>query len=153
MMGSDPGSDPMKVRRSVIDAIGEHARREAPNECCGLLIGVSDEIVEAVAARNVADDPRRRYEVSPAEHFAQIKRCREESVASGSGRQVLGVYHSHPHSAPVPSPTDRELAFSEFLFVIAGPVESSAPLEMRAYRLNEGTFEDVRLEAIPDPPA
>ena len=133
----------MKVRHAVLDAVTAHARREAPNECCGLLIGVADEIQEAVAVRNVAQDPSRHYEVSPEEHFAQIKRCRDQSEASGLSRkpQVVGVYHSHPHSAPVPSPTDLELAFSDFLFMIAGEGN------VRAYRLKDGTFEEVRLEA------
>ena len=124
----------MKIRQSALDAIFAHATRDAPNECCGLLIGAADEIQEAVAARNVADDPRRRYEVSPADHFAQIKRCRQEQL------HIVGVYHSHPHSQPVPSPTDLGLAFTDFLFVIAGAGD------VRGYRLNDGAFEEVRLE-------
>jgi proteasome lid subunit RPN8/RPN11 len=152
----------MRVRRSVLDAIAEHARQETPNECCGILIGTVDEIVEAVAAANVAVDPSRRYEVSPADHFAQVKRCRERNRASGAGPdgvasgfsrklQVVGVYHSHPHNAPEPSPTDCEQAFSECLFVIAGPVDGVLEMDIRAYRLNEGTLEAVGLEPIPDP--
>jgi proteasome lid subunit RPN8/RPN11 len=134
----------MRIRMAVLDVITAHARREAPRECCGLLIGTVDEIVEAVATHNVAADPLRRYEVSPVEHFAHIKRCREQHA-----NNVVGVYHSHPHSAPEPSPTDREHAFSDCLFVIAGPVDDRREMEIRAYRLSDGTLEAVRLDPIP----
>jgi len=63
----------------------------------------------------------------------------------GGGGNVIGAYHSHPRSAPVPSPTDLEEAFAEFLYIIAGPVDGSAHLELRAYRLQAGRFEDVPL--------
>ena len=62
---------------------------------------------------------------------------------------VVGAYHSHPHSAPVPSPTDLAQAFEEFLYVIAGPANVGGALEVRAYRLTEGRFEAVELLVEP----
>jgi proteasome lid subunit RPN8/RPN11 len=135
----------MQIRPDVLDAIRAHARREQPRESCGILIGAGDEIIEAVVAANVAEDPHRRYEVSPADHFAQMKRCR---VASREGREplrIVGVYHSHPHSAPVPSPTDLEQAFEEYVYLIAGPADGSAPIEVRGYRLTAGRFDEIAL--------
>jgi desampylase len=139
----------MRVRKNVLDVIMAHALRDRPRECCGILVGVGDEIVEAVPAANVAEEPLRRYEVSPADHFAQIKRCR---ATAGDGPRVLrivGVYHSHPHSAPVPSPTDLDQAFDEYVYVIAGPVDGSAPFEIRGYRLNGERFVEVQLTGTP----
>ena len=133
----------MNIRPEVLDAIRDHARRERPRECCGILVGVDETIVEAVAAANVAAEPTRRYEVSPADHFAQIKRCR--ATAGPDARRIVGVYHSHPHSAPVPSPTDLEQAFDEYVYLIAGPVDGSAPFAIRGYRLAPGRFEEVAL--------
>ena len=135
----------MQVRREVLDAIAAHARRDSPLECCGLLIGTGHEAIEAVATANVAAEPHRHYQVSPVDHFAQIKRCRDEASQGAVAVNVIGVYHSHPLSAPVPSPTDLEEAFGEFLYIIAGPVDGSALLELRAYRLQSGRFEDVPL--------
>jgi proteasome lid subunit RPN8/RPN11 len=37
----------MRVYRAVIDAIVDHARREAPQECCGLLIGADGTILDS----------------------------------------------------------------------------------------------------------
>ena len=134
----------MRVLKMVLDAIEAHARRDVPRECCGLLIGTDTEVTEAVPASNEADDPLRRYEVSPIAHLAQIRRCRELAKATGVNVGVVGAYHSHPRSAAEPSPTDREQAFEDFLYVIAGPVED-APLDVRAYRLRNGHFEAVEL--------
>ncbi len=128
-----------------MDAITAHARRDSPRECCGLLIGTELEVIEAVATANVAAEPRRHYQVSPVDYFAQIKRCRDAASQGAAAVDVIGAYHSHPHSAPVPSPTDLEEAFGEFLYIIAGPVDGPAALALRAYRLQAGRLEDVPL--------
>ena len=133
----------MNIRPEALNAIRAHALRERPRECCGILIGTADGIVEAVAAANVAAEPTRRYEVSPADHFAQIKRCR--ATAGPDALRIVGVYHSHPHSTPLPSPTDLDQAFREYVYVIAGPVDGSAPFAIRGYRLASGAFEEVEL--------
>ena len=132
------------MRRSVLDAIEAHARAEAPRECCGLLVGDAGEIYEAVATGNVAAEPLRRYEISPADHFALIRRCR----ADQAGRTIVGGYHSHPHSPPEPSATDLEQAFLEFVYLIAGPAHGSGPLEIRAYRLHGGRLEALTLSVV-----
>jgi proteasome lid subunit RPN8/RPN11 len=136
----------MRVRRSVLDAIAAHAARESPRECCGLLLGTIEDVTEAVATSNVAPEPCRTYEIAPLEHLAQIRRCRE-LTRSGIEMGVVGAYHSHPRSAPVPSPTDVAQAFEEFLYVIAGPVDGGS-LEVRGYRLTGGQFEAVELHAV-----
>ena len=131
----------MRVRARVLETIEAHARRDAPHECCGLLLGTATEIVEAVPARNIASEPSRRYEIAPEDHFAAIRRCR----GGVDGVAVVGGYHSHPRSQPIPSTTDLAQAFPEFLYVIAGPVDGSAPLELRAYQLRDGVLAPVTL--------
>jgi desampylase len=138
----------MRVRQAVLDAIAAHARRDSPRECCGLLVGTSTEILEAVSARNVADDPHRTYEIAPADYLVQIRRCRDAARTSDVPLTILGGYHSHPYSAPAPSPTDLEQAFEEFLYIIAGPVEGEAPIEIRAYRLMNRRFEAEELIVV-----
>ena len=137
----------MRIQREAFDAIRAHARRERPRECCGLLVGTGHDILEAVTTANVAADPLRRYQVSPADHFAQIRRFREPAP-EGATAGIIGAYHSHSRSAPRPSPTDLEEAFEDFLYVIAGPADDSAPIEIRAYRLRAGAFEEVQLTVV-----
>ena len=110
-----------------------------------MLIGTAREVIEAFATTNVAAEPDRHYQVSPAEHFAQIRRCRDLVVPGAAAVNVVGVYHSHPRSAPVPSSTDLEEAFGEFLYIITGPTDGSAASETRAARLQAGGLSEVRL--------
>lgn len=125
----------MRIRRAVIDAIVDHARRETPRECCGLLIGADDTILESRAARNLRHSEV-AYLVAPDDHFAAIR------AARASGLAVVGAYHSHPNSAAVPSPTDiREATDPEFLYLIVS-LRAVEP-EIAAYRISNGAFAEV----------
>lgn len=137
----------MRVRRAVVDAIAAHARRDSPRECCGLLVGNEHEAIEAVAVANVADDPLRRFLVSPEEHLALIRRCRTRSSPE-SRLDVVGAYHSHPHTTATPSATDHDQACRDFLLVIAGPVNGTADVPVRGYRLSGTTLEEVQLVVV-----
>lgn len=108
-----------------------HARDEAPRECCGLLVGRQGSVVRSVRARNL-DAITTRYLIDPEDHFAAIRAARAD------GFEVVGAYHSHPSSAPVPSPTDVAEANSgsDFLYVIVSLVND----EVQAYRIAEGEF-------------
>src|SRR4030095_10291806 len=64
----------VRIDREALTAIVAHARRDAPNECCGLLVGRPGEILEAVPASNGAAEPAKRYEIPTVDYFAQIRR-------------------------------------------------------------------------------
>jgi proteasome lid subunit RPN8/RPN11 len=101
------------VSPSVIAAIVAHAREAAPNECCGLLLGRGEDVLEAVRARNAADEPRRRYLIDPKDHIATMRDARSR------GLEVVGFYHSHPRSAAAPSETDlAEATYPDHLYAI-----------------------------------
>ena len=120
----------MRVRRAVIDAIVEHARRERPLECCGLLIGSADEVIESHAARN-SEESAVLYRVDPADHFKAIRDARAKGLA------VLGAYHSHPKSAAQPSATDiRDANDPDFVHVIVSL--AGAEPQVAAFRIQNG---------------
>ena len=125
-----------------------HARRDAPNECCGLLVGRQDEILEAVPASNGAADPTRRYEISPVDYFAQIRRCRRINEAQSERFAVVGAYHSHPRGTPEPSETDVEQACRDFVFVIVGLGAPAGGMEIRAYTLDADRLIPVPLIVV-----
>ena len=108
-----------------------HARDEAPRECCGLLIGNLNAVIRSVRARNLDARPT-RYLIDPEDHFGAIRSAR------AAGLEVVGAYHSHPASAPVPSATDIAEANNgnDFLYVIVSPLSD----EVRAYRIEPGAF-------------
>lgn len=99
-----------------------HARDEAPNECCGLLVGRGLRIDECVRATNLCASPT-RYLLDPADHVATIRRLR------GTGRSVIGAYHSHPQGPAAPSETDRAEAFyADFVWIIVSLIGSDPEL-------------------------
>jgi len=128
----------MRIRRAVVDAVVGHARREDPMECCGLLIGAGDDVLESRPARNLRRS-RTAYLVDPEDHFAAIR------AARAAGLAVVGGYHSHPRSLPVPSVTDITGATDpEFLYLIVS-LAGTEP-EIAAYRIRDGAFREVPLE-------
>jgi len=123
------------LSRRAHDDIVSHARETAPAECCGLLIGSSGAIVEAVRTRNIAEDPN-RFEIQPADHIHARR------VARLRGLEVLGFYHSHPHSPATPSATDlAEASYPEHLYLIVSPI--AEPAEVRLYHLEAGGFKEL----------
>lgn len=127
----------MTIAADVIADLEAHAREAAPEECCGLLIGTADAITASVRARNTAAEPHRCYRVDPRDHFSAIRRAR------AAGLDVIGAYHSHPASLPLPSETDRAEAFEGFIFLIIGRSD------LRAWRLSSGNFTEVSLVVLP----
>lgn len=79
--------------------------------------------------------PTTRYVIDPRE---QLKAFRSIDAA---GEELLGIYHSHPVSEPIPSPTDRaEAHYLDALYVLVS-LRSRTP-EVRAFRIEpdgEGT--------------
>jgi len=128
--------------RAVRDALVAHARDAAPGECCGVLVGSAGAIVSAVPARNLSGQPS-RFLIDPEDHI-QARRA-----ARAAGQDVVGFYHSHPHSAAVPSPTDlAEASYPGHVYVIVGLADEAA--DVRVYRFTGETFESEVAEAGTD---
>lgn len=129
----------ISIGGETLDTLLEHARRDAPRECCGLLIGAGARIDEAVPVANLAPGTT-RYLIDPAGHFAALRRVR------GTPRDVLGAYHSHPRSLAVPSPTDiAEALPGAFLYVIVSLAVPVQP-DIRAYRIVEGASVEIAID-------
>jgi [CysO sulfur-carrier protein]-S-L-cysteine hydrolase len=149
LIAKGPGR--VRIRVAVLSDMAAHARQDAPDECCGLLVGSSSlldppytngVIDEAVRSTNLERTPT-RYRIDPAEHVALVKRLR------GTSRAIAGAYHSHPGTAPVPSASDLSEAFyPDFLYVIVSLARSGNP-EIRAWRIREGTATEVTLALEP----
>ena len=110
----------VRCPEAVIADMVAHAVEESPNECCGLLVGRRRSVERSVRARNLEAGPT-RYLIDPADHLAAMKAARAE------GLDVIGAYHSHPSSAPVPSASDIAEASGgvDFLYVIVAPASAA----------------------------
>src|SRR5438093_8568064 len=128
--------------REMID----HARLEAPRECCGLIGGNDARTGTVYPLRNVATDPLVTYEAAPEDLFAAQRSMRDR------GEQLLAIYHSHPRSnEPQPSETDVRLAYyPSAVYLIVG-LGSEEPC-MRAFRISEraGSWEAAEFEIVAD---
>ena len=119
----------------MLDEVNAHAHETLPAECCGVLIGRSDEIVEAVRARNLSNDPN-RYVLDPQDHIGARRAARER------GLEVVGFYHSHTHSEPEPSIADlAEATYPGHLYLIVRPLREGA--KVRVFRFERGAFLEV----------
>jgi [CysO sulfur-carrier protein]-S-L-cysteine hydrolase len=131
-------TESIAIASDAVDAMIAHARREAPHECCGLLVGSPARIDESIATTNLAVSPS-RFRIDPSEHIAINRRLR------GSSRAVIGVYHSHPHSPAEPSPTDvAEAHYSEFIHVIVS-LADPPHVDVRGYWIRGGQVTSVAL--------
>jgi proteasome lid subunit RPN8/RPN11 len=119
----------------VLDAVAAHAHATLPAECCGILIGRADEVVEAVPGLNLSDDPN-RYQLDPKAHLDARRAARHR------GLEVIGFYHSHPHSEPEPSMADlAEATYPGHLYLIVRPLAEGA--KVRLFRFEGAAFLEV----------
>lgn len=97
----------LEISRSLLDRIEQAARDADPNECCGLLLGQGQQVHEIAPARNVAEDPTRRFEIDPAALIAAHRSSRQGAPG------VIGHYHSHPTGPALPSTCDADMASAD----------------------------------------
>ena len=99
------------------------------------------DIIEALAlhpTRNLASAPD-RFEIDPAEHIRLLRALR------GTGREIVGCYHSHPDGAPAPSPRDRCSAHDEnFVWLIAG-LDAAGTVTPAGFLFRGGDFHPLPL--------
>jgi proteasome lid subunit RPN8/RPN11 len=118
-------------------ALEEHARSEAPNEACGLVV-LSDGVAERyVPGRNAAASPYRfELDIEPETWFLE-----DEGYE-------LAVFHSHVSSPPRPSRTDVEniglWAGRPYL------IYTLRTGELAAWRIADGTIEPLPLRSEGD---
>ena len=131
----------MKIAADLLDQIVEHARRDAPNECCGFVALEDDRAVEVVPVENVAASPM-RFEVGPQD-LLRLADFEDD------GRAAV-IYHSHTRSKPYPSQTDVNFAgnWPGVQWLIVG-LAGDEP-EVRNYRIEDGAVTEIAVEVTAD---
>jgi proteasome lid subunit RPN8/RPN11 len=106
-----------------------------PLECCGLLVGSREDgktVVEAVEeSANLSDRPEDSFEID------MRLRLRLQKALRGTGRDVVGHYHSHPGGPARPSARDLAQAWEPEMIWIILAVEDGRAGEPAAFRLDE----------------
>ena len=132
----------MKIDRALLDEIVAHAVRDAPNECCGLVVGRDGTATAGHALENLAASPF-RFDIDGREliRFA---------FADEDEDQLVAIYHSHTRSEPFPSQTDVNFAAGgpgvEWLIVGVPKRPGSEQPEVRSYLIEDGGIREVPVE-------
>jgi proteasome lid subunit RPN8/RPN11 len=127
----------IELAEAARQTIATAAAAGYPHEVCGILLGAEGQatrrISRALPVQNTfeAGERHRRYLITPQDLLAA------EREAGKAGLDVLGIYHSHPDDAGIPSAFDRDnAAWTEWSYLII-PVGRGQPDAIRAWRLRE----------------
>jgi len=120
------------------DALVEHAREEAPNECCGYIRAADGAAQEVVRSENARRSPY-GFELDSESLLAT-------NELDDEGYEV-GIYHSHPRSPAEPSQTDINLAHYPHWTYLIVSLENDDSV-VRAWRIADGkvTEQEVVLD-------
>jgi proteasome lid subunit RPN8/RPN11 len=128
----------MQIPGEIYRKMIEHAKRESPLECCGILSGKGGTVKRAFELQN-AEKSSTRYSISPLEQLEVFEEMEKESL------EMIAVYHSHTHTIPFPSETDVKLAFyPDISSVIISLQDERGPV-VKAFQIRE---EAIYLEEI-----
>ncbi len=131
---------PLTLPAAMRERLIEHARREAPNECCGVIAGADGVPVKLIEAENAEHSPY-RYSIGSRELLRIVRELDDNDW------QMLVIYHSHTHTPAYPSPTDLSLAGYPDAFYVLISLEQETP-DVRAYRIVDGSVREEAIVAI-----
>jgi proteasome lid subunit RPN8/RPN11 len=129
------------IDQASYDAIVAHARRDHPDEACGMVAGVGGRPTRVIPMTNTARSPT-FYEMDSMEVLRTLR------AMDDADEELLAIYHSHTATEAYPSRTDVSIAgFPEAHYVLVSTREEDA-VEFRSYRIVDGevTEEDVQIE-------
>ncbi|EHD22218.1 MULTISPECIES: Mov34/MPN/PAD-1 family protein [Brenneria] len=125
----------IRLSKETERLIRREGEKAYPNECCGVLLGASNEQGEAIVDQILPIENGREEEeqyhrfVITADDF-----LRAELVARKQGVEVIGFYHSHPDHPAVPSEFDRVHALPFYAYIIVA-VEKQISGDFTSWRL------------------
>ena len=129
----------LTLPRDMVDAIVAHARRDHPDECCGVIAGRGGVATRMFEMENAERSPT-GFTFDSAEW---LKVYREVDDAD---EDFFVVYHSHTMTEAYPSRTDvrwsRTTEFQHWLLVSTRDPDSE---ELRAFRIVDGDVAEEEL--------
>jgi proteasome lid subunit RPN8/RPN11 len=138
----------LKIDKSQLLIMTNHAQGIYPEECGGLLLGMlidgDFEVKKALPMDNIHGDSRRnRIEINPLDY------AKAERMALKEGLGVWGFYHSHPNAEAVPSEYDRaHFPFTNWWYPILAVKEDRTIKEVRCWKLSDDRerFDELHVE-------
>ena len=138
----------LTIDQATYDAIVAHAKRDHPDEACGIVAGPegADRAERFIEMVNAAGSPT-FYEFDSTE----LLRLYKEMWANDE--EPVIVYHSHTATEAYPSRTDIGLANEPNAhYVLVSTREhgnSTGPVEFRSYRIVDGAVTEEEISVVP----
>ncbi|MHB0914534.1 MAG: M67 family metallopeptidase [Thermoleophilia bacterium] len=131
-------SDALRLSPDQYQSIIDHARSCQPEEACGILAGEADGVARKVFLMENTEHSDVFYMMDSREQFEVFDAIERD------GLKLLAIFHSHPHSPPLPSAQDMELAFYPDAFYLIVSLMREEP-EARVFRIVDGEVREAEL--------
>ena len=131
------------IRRDLVDAMVAHARRDHPDEACGVLAGPAG-----------SDRPERIIEMTNAERsptfyrFDSLEQLRVWRDMDAADEVPVVIYHSHTATEAYPSRTDVSLAAEPDAHYVLVSTRDPNEHELRSYRIVDGSVTEEPVEVV-----
>ena len=135
--------DVLVIRRDLVDAMVAHARRDHPDEACGVLAGPEE-----------SDRPERIVEMTNAERsptfyrFDSMEQLRLHRQLEAAGETAVVIYHSHTATEAYPSRTDVTIAQEPDAHYVLVSTRDPESHELRSFRIVDGTVTEEAVEVV-----
>lgn len=146
-----PSGQLCRIGRAAMQDMHASARRHYPDEACSLLLGkLTDQgwhIDEAREVPNLNTERAVDRFILDPEAYRTVDR-----ELHGTGREIIGIFHSHPDCPARPSPTDLSNAWEKFAYIIVSAYEGHAvdtqcwALNAKGNQFQPVTVQDLRLQ-------
>jgi proteasome lid subunit RPN8/RPN11 len=133
----------LKIDAAILDAIVAHARRDHPDEACGIVAGPAG---SGVPARHVPMDNAERS--STFYRFDSMEQLRVWREMDQRDEVPVVIYHSHTATEAYPSRTDVMYASQPDSHYLLVSTRDPARAEIRSYRIVDGTVTEEPVEVV-----
>ena len=139
----------IRIEKEAWAVIVGHARGAYPDECCGAMLGGphggGTSVAIAVPLENAYRGSQKdRYEIRPEDLLAVDRQARSE------GRELIGIYHSHPDCDAYFSATDLKNSCPWYSFVVVS-IREGRFAQAKSFRPNaDQTVAEPEDLAYPD---
>ncbi|MDS1270512.1 M67 family metallopeptidase [Lipingzhangella sp. LS1_29] len=134
----------LRIDRSIYDKIVAHARRDHPDEACGVVAGPEG-----------TDRPERFIEMINAERsptfyrFDSHEQLRVWREMDDRDEEPVVIYHSHTATEAYPSRTDISYAHEPGAHYVLVSTRDPETVEFRSYRIVDGEVTEEEVEIVP----
>jgi proteasome lid subunit RPN8/RPN11 len=131
------------IRRDLVEMMVAHARRDHPDEACGMIAGPA-----------ASDRPERLIEMTNAERsptfyrFDSLEQLRAHREMDAADEEPVVIYHSHTTTEAFPSRTDVAYAAEPGAHYVLVSTRDPRVDEVRSFRIVDGVITEEPVEVV-----